>query len=180
MDVRTLDSGDVAAFRALRLAALRECPTAFSSSYEEECDIPLAQQAQRMVPDDDHAIFGAFDGDTLVGTIGLYRETRRKLAHKAVIWGVYVVPAFRSRGLGRLLLERALAHAKSMSDLLQVTLGVNTANAAAIALYESAGFESFGLERGFLRVDGVLYDELHMGLSIAKLCESAASRAQVE
>ena len=180
MEVRTLDSGDVVAFRALRLAALRECPTAFSSSYEEECDIPLAQQAQRMAPDADHAIFGAFDGDTLVGTIGLYRETSRKLAHKAVIWGVYVAPAFRGRGVGRMLLERVLAHATAMSDLLQVTLGVNTANAAAIALYKAVGFEPFGLERGFLRVDGVLYDELHMALSIAQLGGSAASRAQVE
>ena len=56
---------------------------------------------------------------------------RVKLAHKAFIWGVYVAPAFRGRGLGRMLLECALARARSMSDLLQVTLGVNTANAAA-------------------------------------------------
>jgi RimJ/RimL family protein N-acetyltransferase len=66
-----------------------------------------------------------------------------------------------------------------MSDLLQVTLGVNTANAAAIALYKSVGFEPFGLERGFMRVDGVLHDELHMVLSIAKLGESAAPRSRV-
>jgi|SRR5688572_2714616 len=178
MEIRALDSGDVAAFRALRLAALRECPTAFSSSYEEECDLPVAQQAQRMAPDADHVIFGALDGETLVGTIGLHRETRLKLAHKAVIWGVYVAPAFRGRGVGRMLLERALAHAKSMSDLLQVTLGVNTANAAAIALYQAVGFEPFGLERGFLRVDGVLYDELHMALGIAKPGDSAASQAR--
>jgi RimJ/RimL family protein N-acetyltransferase len=179
MEVRILDSGDVTAFKALRLAALRECPTAFSSSYEEECRVPLAQQAERMAPDADRAIFGAFDGATLVGSTGLQREGRVKLAHKAFIWGVYVAPAFRGRGVGRMLLERALARAQSMSDLLQVTLGVNTANAAAIALYKSVGFEPFGLERGFMRVDGVLHDELHMVLSIAKLGESAAPRSRV-
>jgi RimJ/RimL family protein N-acetyltransferase len=54
-----------------------------------------------------------------------------------------------------------------MADLLGVTLGVNTANTAAIALYESVGFEKFGLERGFLRVNGVLHDELHMVLALA-------------
>jgi RimJ/RimL family protein N-acetyltransferase len=166
MELRTIDSTDAAAFKALRLAALRECPTAFSSSYEEECDIPLAESAQRLAPNRDRAIFGAFDGGDLVATVGLQREDRRKLAHKAVIWGVYVAPSFRRRGVGRLLLERALAHARSMSDVLQVTLGVNTANTAAIRLYESLGFEQFGLERGFLRVDGVLYDELHMVLAL--------------
>ena len=73
MELRVLESGDVEAFTALRLAALRECPTAFSSSYEEECDIPLARRAQRMAPDRDNAIFGAFDGKHLVGTVGLHR-----------------------------------------------------------------------------------------------------------
>ena len=168
MQLRVLESGDAASFTAIRLAALRECPTAFSSSYEEECDIPLAQAAERIVPNLDRAIFGAFEGETLVGTLGIYRENRRKLKHKAVIWGVYVAPPFRRHGVGRMLLECALAHARSMADLLQVTLGVNTENAAAIALYESAGFEPFGLERGFMRVDGVLHDELHMVLTVAK------------
>jgi len=46
MELRTLDSRDAAAFQALRLTALRECPTAFCSSYEEECDIPLARTAK--------------------------------------------------------------------------------------------------------------------------------------
>ena len=162
-----IDSGDAAAFKTLRLAALRECPTAFSSSYEEECDVPLAEAAQRLAPNLDRAIFGAFEDHALVATVGLQREGRRKLAHKAIIWGVYVAPSFRGRGIGRRLLERALAHARSMPDLLQVTLGVNIENKAAIALYESVGFERFGLERGFLRVDGVLHDELHMVLTLA-------------
>jgi ribosomal protein S18 acetylase RimI-like enzyme len=162
MELRVLDAGDAAAFRTLRLAALRECPTAFSSSYEEECDIPVARTAERIAPGRDHAIFGAFERENLVGTVGLHRESSRKLAHKALIWGVYVAPSFRQRGVGRMLLQRALAHASSMSGLLQVTLGVNTENTAAIALYKSLGFETFGLERGFLLVDGVLHDELHM------------------
>jgi RimJ/RimL family protein N-acetyltransferase len=167
MELRVLESSDVEAFTALRLTALRECPTAFSSSYEEECDIPLARRAQRMAPDRGNAIFGAFDGQNLVGTVGLHRESSRKLAHKALIWGVYVAPSFRQRGIGRMLLERALAHAASLPGLLRVTLGVNTENTAAIALYESLGFETFGLERGFLLVDGVLHDELHMVRAVA-------------
>jgi len=56
-----------------------------------------------MAPGRDNAIFGAFDGQDLVGTVGLHRERGLKLAHKAVIWGVYVAPSFRQRGVGRLL-----------------------------------------------------------------------------
>jgi RimJ/RimL family protein N-acetyltransferase len=164
--VRILEAGDAEAFRAFRLGALRECPTAFSSSYEDECDITLARAAERLAPNRDRAVFGAFAGEQLVGSTGLQREQPRKLAHKALIWGVYVAPTFRHRGIGRTLMQRALAHAASMPGLLRVTLGVNTSNAPAIALYKSLGFEPFGLERAFLLVDGVLHDELHMAYDI--------------
>jgi RimJ/RimL family protein N-acetyltransferase len=49
-----------------------------------------------------------------------------------------------------------------MPGLTQINLSVNSANAAALALYEGLGFSSFGLERGYLQVDGVLHDEIHM------------------
>lgn len=45
---------------------------------------------------------------------------------------------------------------------LQVNLCVNAQSAPAIALYEDAGFKRFGLEHGFMLVDGTLQDELHM------------------
>ncbi len=168
MDVRVLGAEDASAFQALRLDALRECPTAFSSSYEEECDLALSRVAERLTPTPERAVFGAFENGALVGTTGLQRECARKLAHKAFVWGVYVAPPFRKRGVARLLLREALAHAALMPGLRQVNLGANSANPASIALYRSAGFEPFGVEKGFLLVDGVLYDEIHMALVIAK------------
>jgi RimJ/RimL family protein N-acetyltransferase len=162
MDICTLKSTDAAIFQALRLEALRECPTSFSSSYEEEYDIPLSRVGERLAPTPERAVFGAFEDSALVGTIGLRRERAGKLAHKAIIWGVYVAPRYRKRGVGRLLLEHALAHAALMPGLRQVNLGANAANPASIALYRSVGFEPFGVEKGFLCVDGVLYDEIHM------------------
>ena len=168
MDVRVLVAEDAASFQSLRLAGLRESPTAFSSSHEEERDIPVARVAERLAPTADARVFGAFEGDALAGITGLRRERGCKLAHKAFIWGVYVAPSWRRRGVGGLLLRAALAHAASMEGLRQVNLGVNSANPAAIALYTSAGFETYGIEKGFLMVDGVLYDEVHMARVIAK------------
>lgn len=49
-----------------------------------------------------------------------------------------------------------------MTDVRQVNLGVNVSNAAAIALYADLGFRSFAVERGFMLVEGVLHDEMHM------------------
>ncbi len=68
----------------------------------------------------------------------------------------------RRRGLARGLMTRAIEEAGRWPGLRQINLGVNAANSAAIALYESLGFQTFGIERGFMQVDGVLHDERHM------------------
>lgn len=73
-----------------------------------------------------------------------------------------MAPEARGQSVGRALLVQALALAATVPELLQVNLSVNAGNVAAIALYESLGFQTFGREPGALRIDGVLHDELHL------------------
>jgi ribosomal protein S18 acetylase RimI-like enzyme len=160
--VRDLGPQDAGAFQALRLRGLRECPAAFASSYEEEADEPLDAVARRLAPAPGRVVLGAWDGASLAGVVGLARESPCKLAHKALLWGMYVAPEYRGRSVGRLLVAQALERSRAMAGVRQVTLGVNAANRPAIGLYEAAGFRTFGREPDFMLVDGVPHDELHM------------------
>lgn len=162
VQIRSLGPTDASQFQALRLQGLLECPSAFASSCDEERNLPSEMLATRLTETPDQFILGAFDGSSLVGVVGLMRERHRKLAHKAFIWGMYVAPAFRRRGVGRQLLEGVLFRAESIPGLRQLNLGVNADNQAAKSLYDSLGFRAFGLERGFMVVDGELQDEVHM------------------
>ncbi|AFY96475.1 GNAT family N-acetyltransferase [Chamaesiphon minutus] len=167
MEIRFLNSQDVTAYYALRLQALQESPTAFGSSYEQEACLPMADFAARVCPADSiNGIFGAFDdtNDRLIGMLGFSRESRLKRAHIGNLWSMYVVPEFRSRGLGSALLDAALSHAKGLGVLRQIVLGVTANNLAASSLYKSRGFQPFGFERDALFVDGVYFDEEHLVL----------------
>ena len=162
MLIRRLLPPDAAQFLALRLVALRECPTAFSSSYEEERDTTLATIEGYLQPGSGRNLFGAFDGGQLVGLAGVGRETANKLRHKASVRGMYMSPSQRGKGGGRLLLEHALAFAASLEGVRQVTLSVTADNAAALALYKALGFTVYGHEPDALLVDGKLYDDYHL------------------
>jgi ribosomal protein S18 acetylase RimI-like enzyme len=162
MDIRLLTGADASACRTLRLEGLRDSPNAFASHYDDEVGITVEAVAQRLAPTPDNVILGAFDAGSLVGMVGVRREARKNLLHKAVLWGMYVTPASRGRGIARELLEQVLERAASMPGLRQVNLCVNTENSSAIAMYRAAGFETFGIERVFLIVNGAPQDLLHM------------------
>ena len=165
--IRRLAPDDAAAFKTLRMLALQESPAAFASSYEEEKDIPLSTFAERLAYKSDQGRFGAVDGDDLVGVVALGREGMKKLSHKAIIWGMYMTPACRGRGIGKALLQQAIALARAVPDIRQINLVVNASQLGAVRLYESVGFTVFGRERDAGMVDGALHDDLHMCLQLA-------------
>lgn len=174
MQIRTLTEADVESYWALRLQALRDSPEVFSSVYEEQIKLPLHEVQQRLktqsVPD--NFIVVAILEDQFVGMTGVYRQDSAKVRHKANIWGVFVVPEQRGKGIARALLTEAIARARHISGVEQVHLSVITKNIAALSLYESLGFTTYGIEPHALKVNGVHIDEAHMMMFLDPLSDS--------
>ncbi len=159
MLIRRLLPSDALAFQTLRLAALRDAPTAFSSSYDDECETPLATIESNLAQ---RKLFGAFDADLLIGMIGVGRESTPKLRHKGYIRAMYVAGEHRGKGAGKQLFEHALAFAASLEGVRQLSLAVTAGNVPAIRLYESMGFTIYGTEPCALFADGVFHDNVLM------------------
>ncbi len=165
--IRQLDEDDAAIFQPLRLRSLREHPEAFGASFEEESTMSLEQVAQQLRGPSSSFTFGAFLDGELVGIVNLFRHTRSKTRHKAILGGMYVAPEARGHGVGKVLLTTVIDQARSLAGLEDLTLAVTVGNPAARALYIGAGFVPYGVEPRYIRVDQHYYDIewmiLHLG-----------------
>jgi ribosomal protein S18 acetylase RimI-like enzyme len=167
MIVRRLTPADVDAYRALRLGGLRESSAAFGSTYEEEVDRPIEAVAERLAGAGGTAVYGAFDDDgTLLGMGGVHRETKLKSRHRAGIWGMYVAPEARGRGVGRALLQALVEHARTMEGVDRLDLSLEATNTAARELYRAFGFVTWGVQPDAYRAGGQSWDAEMMWMAI--------------
>lgn len=155
---RPFTPDEAARLTALRLEALANAPEAFG----ERVDVARARGGEDFSAAlGEGAIFGAFAGENPVGMAGFERWRGANVAHKATVWGVYVAPVARGRGVGEGLFEAIFAHARAVGvEVLE--LGVGDFNAHAQTLYRRLGFEPFGLERKALKYFDRYIDEVLM------------------
>jgi RimJ/RimL family protein N-acetyltransferase len=167
--IRPSAEGETAAYRDLRLDALRDSPHAFGADYAENLAQPTADWEERVrgnIASDDQTLVVAAAEDRLVGMTGIRRGTSPKMRHGAFLWGVYVRPAWRGQGIAGALIEACVDWARS-KGIVVVRLAVVTTNTAAIRCYMRCGFLGYGVEPKAIRYDGVYYDEILMARHLA-------------
>ena len=163
--IRPLEEADAEALAALRRASLLDIPLAFASSPDDDfaASIDVARAHLRRGPEE--FVAGAFEPE-LVGMAGLYRDRHVKASHKAHLWGMYVAPGHRGRGIGEALLRATLDHARSLSGITRVHLSVSSAVPGARRLYERVGFELWATEPDALRHADEAVTDYHMALHL--------------
>ena len=164
--VRQLERDDVEAFVSLRSQGLRSHPLAFGASVEDEAAWTRDVMASMFNTPERSAVFGAVVNERLVGLIGIRRHGARKSEHRAFIWGMYVEPDARRKGVGRRLVSAAIAEARKWPGVLQVQLTVTEAAPEARRLYETTGFRVWGREPRVLCWNGAYTDEYHLVLTL--------------
>jgi ribosomal protein S18 acetylase RimI-like enzyme len=164
--IRRLLSADAQALKILRSNAAATSPRSIYPTVAEIEAQTLATFCSDIESENTIATFGAFIDDSLVGFVGVRRDNRLKVRHKAQIWGMYVMYAYRKRGIARALLSTALDAAREVPELTTALLSVDSEGVAAKSLYASLGFEVYGIEHDCILVDGVYVHEERMRLAL--------------
>ena len=81
-------------------------------------------------------IFLAADGNTIIGTAGLWKNNE----HEYELIKMFVHTEYRGRGISKLLLDKCIDEAKQR-DAKKIILYSNSQLQTAIKLYEKYGFE---------------------------------------
>jgi ribosomal protein S18 acetylase RimI-like enzyme len=166
MEIRFLTADGAAEWSRLRLEALERDPAAFSSSIEEHQALPIEAVKQRLSANPHSFVAGSFEAGRLFGMAGFRRGTGPKTRHKGRVWGVYVTRSKRGQGLARGIMKALLERAAAIAGLEQVLLSVTSTQTAALALYRSLGFDSFGTEPRALNISGEFIDEHYLVLRL--------------
>jgi RimJ/RimL family protein N-acetyltransferase len=127
-----------------------------ASSAEE-----LEQRFRYAVETDGNLLFALVEEGELIGALGMHPTH----AAGVLSMGMWILPEWRRRGGGRMLVEAAIG--ARPAEVHKIELEVFPDNAAAIGLYRSLGFEEEGVRRKRIhrRRDGTL----RSGLIMARL-----------
>jgi len=107
-------------------------------------------------------LFVALDQDRVVGWCEVRRDALPGREHSGTL-GIGVRKAYRRAGLGRRLMDAALAAAWERG-FARIELWVRSPNAGAIALYARYGFAEEGRRHDAVRLDDGPEDEILMAL----------------
>ena len=141
--IKPVSAADVAVYKDVRLRALKDSPTSFSATYAKEAQLSEEEWQKRAVRCDGVRIVGflAYEDDRGCGMVFCFRDEQDEAA--GTIVSMWVDPAVRRAGVGRLLIDSVVAWAQELG-MRELKLMVTSVNQGAIAFYERIGFRMSG------------------------------------
>jgi|GEM_PF-1045431 len=145
MQVRVLTEADGNRYRGLRLAMIEESPELSSPEIVRELAF-FARFGKGVLGN--HAlegtrVWGACVGAYLAGVVAATRGFERGSLRAIQLWGLYVHPEFRGRGVGQALVRTAIEWVWQQPSATEAVLYANHGDGHALRLFRQCGFEFF-------------------------------------
>ena len=154
---------NIEAFKAARLRALLDSPSAFGSTYARESMMSAVEWVQRVIRWNGTLGVGFWrwsNGSSVELQEHCFDEKDLKQAQLVSMW---TAPEHRQLGVGRMLVEAAIGWARN-SGVERLNLMVTSPNKGAILFYQRLGFAMTGQSEPYPNDPGLV--QLEMSRSI--------------
>lgn len=167
MQITQLTPADAMAYKALMLHAYEHAADSFTSTPQERALQSDGWWLNRIAdPAGLSFVCGALTEAGLVGTVSVEFSARTKTRHKGLIVAMFVREEYRGQGVARKLMRAAIDHGLERNGLRLLQLEVTQGNTAAEQLYESLGFQVYGVEPMAVLTPGGFRSKVHMWLDL--------------
>lgn len=140
---KRIKAEDAFVYKDVRLRALEDTPTAFSSTYAKEAEFSDAEWRKRAESCNGEKRIGflAFDDERACGMVFCFREEGDPTV--GTIVSMWVDPTVRRVGAGKQLIDAVVEWAPGVG-IRELKLMVTSVNQGAMAFYERIGFRMTG------------------------------------
>ncbi len=162
--IRRLTEDDWLEFSRIRLTALKTDPQVFGSNYERESKNTEADWRARLGAKD-IAVFLIYENDTPIGTTGVMIDRDDRTQKTALLWGSWLAPDFRGKGLSELMYQTRIEWAKRQPTVERIIVSHRASNLSSKYANQKHGFV-FTHKAAKTWTDGKSEDEIFYELKI--------------
>lgn len=138
--IRKLTEDDWREFSQIRLKALLTDPKVFGSNYEREKDTPEADWRETL-RSEETAVFLICDDETPIGITCISIDRDDPTKKIALLWGSWLVPEFRGKGLSELMYRARIDWAEQQSTVEKITVSHRASNLSSKFANQKHGFK---------------------------------------
>ncbi len=166
IQIRQITEDDWLVFSRIRLRALQTDPNVFGSNYKLESKYTENDWRERL-RSKEVAVFLLFDGETPVGMTGAVIAKDDPTGKTALLWGSWLAPEYRGRGLSEMMYQARIKWAKDQPAIEKIIVSHRASNLASKYANQKHGFK-FTHTKEKLWIDGATEDEIFYELEIKK------------
>jgi RimJ/RimL family protein N-acetyltransferase len=164
ISIRQLTETDWLEFAQIRLKALQTDPSVFGSNYERESQMTEENWREKL-RSKDNAIFLIYENKTPIGMTCVSVDRNDETKKTALLWGSWLAPDFRGKGLSELMYQTRINWAKQQPTVEKIIVSHRASNISSKCANQKHGFvETHKTQKVW--TDGATEDEIFYELLI--------------
>ncbi len=164
ISIRQLNEDNWGELSQVRLKALQTDPLVFGSTFERESEFTEVDWRERLQAKDS-AVFMIYENKTPIGMTGVSVFRDDPTNKTAILWGSWLEPDFRGKGLSNLMYQARINWAKNHPGIERIIVSHRASNLASKYANQKHGFV-FTRTHQKVWADGTTEDEVCYELHI--------------